>query len=604
MSAENKLAEENRRLRQEIEALRLQHDLRQSENQTLLAQAEALRAQTALLESQTALLESQTALLESQKQALRTQLEELELIRRNLEHAIAVYKRSLFGSRSEKIDPKELEARIAKAAQEAREQLAQEKRPGDPPAEAEEEQPEEKADSPGDNAADPAAGSQNEEGKKDNEKKKRKARPHGRGGFPAHLPRRRIEHPVDPAQAVCACCAGNPPLIQVGEDTCEKLVKLPVQYEVHVHVYPQMACQRCHEGVTSAPRQDNSLKADVSVVADVVVKKYLEHQPLYRQQQAFDRLGIWIPRQTLCDWTGWCSDQVDPVVKAMADYILSQPVVQSDETPVRMQLADGQMETARLWAYGLPWAEVVFDFRTDKSQKGPMEFLKGTAARFVQADGGSSYVPVFKELELLHIACMAHIRRDIFEARDDAPLAVDLVLAAIQKLYRIEAHAKAKAMSLEARLELRQREAKPIFIEVGQLIATMRKDVLPKSPLGKALGYAENQWPAMARYLEVTSAELDNNSIEHSLRGVVLGRRNWLHVGQEAGGEKAANLFSLMITCKRLGVEPYAYLHDILRRLPHHPNKDIWQLTPRGWKETFGSQVPPWAPAPALTPTG
>jgi hypothetical protein len=353
--------------------------------------------------------------------------------------------------------------------------------------------------------------------------------------------------------------------------------------------------------VTSAPRQDNRLKADVSVVADVVVKKYLEHQPLYRQQQAFDRLGICIPRQTLCDWTGWCSDQVDPVVKAMADYILGQPMVQSDETPVRMQLADGQMETARLWAYGLPWAEVVFDFRTDKSQKGPKEFLNGTAAKFVQADGGSSYVPVFEELELLHIACMAHIRRQIFEARDDAPLAVDLVLAAIQKLYRIEAQAKAQGMSLEARLELRQREAQPIFIEVGQLIATMRKDVLPKSPLGKALSYAENQWPAMARYLEVPSAELDNNSIEHSLRGVVLGRRNWLHVGQEAGGEKAANLFSLMMTCKRLGVEPYAYLHDVLRRLPSHPNKDIWQLTPRGWKETFGSKVPP---SPAPTPTG
>ena len=534
-------------------------------------------------------------------EALRTQLEELELIRRNLEHTIAVYKRCLFGSRSEKIDPKELEARIAKAAREAREQLAQEKRPGDPPPEAEEEQPEDKAQSPGDKPAAPPADSPNGEEKKE---KKRKARPHGRGRFPAHLPRRRIEHPVDPAQAVCPCCADHPPLIQVGEDTCEKLVKLPVQYEVHVHVYPQMACQRCHEGVSSAPRQDNSLKADISVVADVVVKKYLEHQPLYRQQQAFDRLGIGIPRQTLCDWTGWCSDQVEPVVKAMAGYILSQPVVQSDETPVRMQLADGQMATARLWAYGLPWAEVVFDFRTDKSQKGPKEFLEGTAAKFVQCDGGSSYPPVFKELELLHIACMAHIRRDIFEARDDAPLAVDLVLAAIQKLYRIEARAKAEAMSVKARLELRQRDAKPIFLEVGQLIATMRKDVLPKSPLGKALSYAENQWPAMARYLEVASAELDNNSVEHSLRGVVLGRRNWLHVGQEAGGEKAANLFSLMITCRRLGVEPYAYLHDILRRLPHHPNKDIWQLTPRGWKETFESQLPPSAPAPAPIPTG
>jgi hypothetical protein len=255
------------------------------------------------------------------------------------------------------------------------------------------------------------------------------------------------------------------------------------------------------------------------------------------------------------------------------------------------------METARLWAFGLPWAEVVFDFRTDKSHKGPLEFLKGTAARFVQADGGSSYIPVFEELDLLHIACMAHIRRAIFEAREDAPMAVDLVLAAIQKLYRIEARAKAQAMSLEARLELRQREAKPIFMEVGQLIATMRKDVLPKSPLGRALTYAENQWPAMARYLEVAQAELDNNSTEHSLRDVVLGRRNWLHVGQEAGGEKAANLFSLMITCKRLGVEPYAYLHDILRRLPSHPNKDIWQLTPRGWKETFVPKSPVGSPS-------
>ena len=281
----------------------------------------------------------------------------------------------------------------------------------------------------------------------------------------------------------------------------------------------------------------------------------------------------------------------------MAQYICAQPLIQSDETPVRMQLADGQMETARLWAYGLPWAEVVFDFRTDKSQQGPKAFLQGTRARFLQTDGGSSYVPVFKALELLHVACMAHIRRGLFEARADAPLAVDLLLAAIQKLYRIEGRAKTLGLSLEARLQLRQQEAKPIFMDVGQLIATLRKDALPKSPLGQALSYAENQWPAMARYLEVAHAELDDNSTEHALRAVVLGRRNWLHVGQEAGGEKAANLFSLMITCKRLGVEPYAYLYDILRRLPSHPNKDIWQLTPRGWKETFAPKPP--SPGPS-----
>jgi len=513
--------------------------------------------------------------LETQNQALQSRVQELEQLRRDLEHMIAVYQRHLFGSRSEKIDPQELEARIGQAAREAREQMAKEKRPGDPPPEAEEEQPEK-------NLTDKPCGTAKD---KDD---KRKARPHGRGAFPVHLPRRRIEHPVDPA--VCACCADHPPLVRVGEDTCEKLVKRPVQYEVEVHVYPQMACQRCHEGILSAPRQDNSLKADISVVSDVVVQKYADHKPLYRQQQAFDRLNIPISRQTLCDWTGWCSDQVEPVVKAMADYIRAQWLIQSDETSVRMQLPDGQMETARLWAYGLPWAEVVFDFRTDKSQQGPKEFLHRTRAGYLQADGGSSYLPVFPALSLKHIACMAHIRRDLFEARDDAPLAVDLILAAMQKLYRIERQAKEQGLGLEERLALRQREAKPIFLDLEELMRTVRQELLPKSPLGKALAYAQNQWPAMARYLEVAQAEIDNNSIEHALRGVVLGRRNWLHVGQETGGQRAANLFSLMISCKRLGTEPYAYLHDILRRLPSHPNKDIWQLTPRGWKETFGSE--------------
>jgi len=170
---------------------------------------------------------------------------------------------------------------------------------------------------------------------------------------------------------------------------------------------------------------------------------------------------------------------------------------------------------------------------------------------------------------------MAHIRRDIFEARDDAPVAVDLVLAAMQKLYRIERQAKEQGLSLEQRLELRQGEAKPIFLDLEQLMATVRQGILPKSPLGKALAYAQNQWPAMARYLEVAQAEIDNNSIKHALRGVVLGRRNWLHVGQETGGQRAANLFSLMITCKRLGVEPYAYLHDlILPPIRLHPDAD------------------------------
>lgn len=505
--------------------------------------------------------------------ALEARLRDLEALRRELEHQIGLLKRCVFGSRSEKLSAAELEARIAEHAREAREQIAQSKRPDQPPPDAEEERPEE----PEAEASGPAPAPQGD---------KRKARPHGRAPLPEHLPRRRIEHPIDPEHTTCPHCPGHPPLVKIGEDVREKLHKLPVQYEVHQHVYPKLACPCCHSGVVMPDGPDDGLKADISVVADVVVQKYAEHKPLYRQQQAFARIEIPLRRQTLCDWVGWCSDEVAPVVTAMADFIRAQPLIQSDETPVRMQLADGQMQTARLWAYGLPWAEVVFDFRTDKSQTGPAEFLRDARATHLQADGGSSYEPVVRELSLAHVACMAHIRRKIFEAREDAPFAADLLLASIQKLYRIERRAKEQNLSPAQRLEVRQRDARPLFDDLEKLLDLYAKDVLPKSPLGKAVSYARNQWVAMARYLEVPEAELDNNSIEHALRGVVMGRRNWLHVGQEVGGERAANLFSLTITCQRLGVEPYAYLCDIVPRLARHPQRDIWQLTPRGWKES------------------
>jgi hypothetical protein len=266
-----------------------------------------------------------------------------------------------------------------------------------------------------------------------------------------------------------------------------------------------------------------------------------------------------------------------------------------------MQLPDGQMQTARLWAYGLPWAEVVFDFRTDRSQHGPAEFLTGTKAHSIQADGGSSYTPVLSKLSISHIACMAHIRRKIYDAREDAPVASKQLLAAIQTLYRIEARAKAGNLGLPALLELRSKESRPAFENVGELLKSFEKMRPPKTPFGKAISYALNQWEAMERYLGVPEAEIDNNSIEHALRGVVMGRRNWLHVGGEVGGERAANLFSLTISCHRLKVEPYAYLCDIVPRLSSHPQREIWKLTPRGWRD---SRAPAAAEAAAPTGTG
>ena len=251
-------------------------------------------------------------------------------------------------------------------------------------------------------------------------------------------------------------------------------------------------------------------------------------------------------------------------MRAIREYIPRQDCVQSDETPVRMQLRDGKMHTARLWAYGLAWAEVVFDFRTNKSHHGPEQWLKGGQARYIQADGGSSYGPVLKHLSMQHIACMAHIRRKIFEAREDAPVACDQLLALIQQLYRVERRAKEEKLDRSGLLRARREESRPVMENLGELLRLFADMRPPKTPFGKAMSYAEGQWPAMMRYLEVPEAELDNNSIGHALRSVVMGRRNWLHVGQEVGGERAANLFTLMGSCRRLGVEPYGYLCDII----------------------------------------
>ncbi len=372
---------------QELESLRRALAEAQARVRALEAERQAMEQQCQALEGERRSMEQQCQALEGERRSMEQKLQELE-------HQLKLLKKCLFGSRSEKVSAEELEARIAEHALEAAQAVGESKRPDEPPAEAEEEKPE-----------------PDEEKRK---KQKRKARPHGRGPLPAHLTRIRVEHPIDPARSVCPHCPDHPPLVKIGEDIRETLHKLPVQYVVHQHVYPKCVCQRCHDGVVMPEGPDNGLKADVTVVADVVVQKYAEHKPLYRQQQAFERVGIPIRRQTLCDWTGWCSDQVAPLVRAIREYIIRQVCVQSDETSVRMQLRDGKMHTARLWANGLPWAEVVFDFRTNKSHHGPEQWLKGGQARYIQADGGSSYGPVLRHLSLdAHRLHGAHPEEDL-----------------------------------------------------------------------------------------------------------------------------------------------------------------------------------------------
>ncbi|MFT4571511.1 MAG: transposase [Hyphomicrobiaceae bacterium] len=203
----------------------------------------------------------------------------------------------------------------------------------------------------------------------------------------------------------------------------------------------------------------------------------------------------------------------------------------------------------------------------------------------VQADGYAGYNELFKTNGIVHVACMAHVRRKIFEARDENPEGAQLLLAGIQRLYRIERGARREGIKGEQLLELRSREPRRILGVLGDTLAGLQHTVLPKSGFGRAVNYAVGQWPSILHYTEIAEAELDNNGCESAIRPVALGRKNWLFAGSKSGGHRAAILFSLVTTAKQLEIEPQAYLADVIACIGSHKMSRIGELTPRGWKE-------------------
>jgi hypothetical protein len=275
-----------------------------------------------------------------------------------------------------------------------------------------------------------------------------------------------------------------------------------------------------------------------------------------------------------------------PIVTAMKRFILSSPVVQSDDTPVRVQerRRKGTMRRGYLWVYCVPWGEVVYDFQMSRAHDGPAQFLNGFHG-YLQTDAYGGYNEIFRTGRVQHVGCWAHVRRKLYESLKEAPEEATIAIGAIQGLYRIEREAKDRGLDAASRVELRRERALPILEKLKEFLRELRNTALPQSRLGKAIQYALGQWDSLVRYVDVGEAEIDNNSAESTMRPPVLGRKNWLFVGSaEGGGPRAAVLYSLVVSCKRLGVEPFAYLKDVIDRVSTHPQSRIWELTPRGWK--------------------
>ncbi len=420
---------------------------------------------------------------------------------------------------------------------------------------------------------------------KETDTPERRARRARRKPIPKELPRRRVEIDVDPEMRRCPDCGEE--MQCIGEQISEELEYIPALLMVIEYALKKYACKKCQTGVVMEPVPERPIKKGrpgPGLLAYVLVSKYQDHLPLNRIERILDRYSLGIHRSTLCDWVQASADLLQPIVEAMKHELFKARVIQADETPIQVQdpMVKGMTRRAYIWTYGIPRGEVIYDFMPGRSSEGPMDFLEDFEG-YLQTDAYAGYNACFRTGRLVHIGCWAHVRRKFFDAQAEDPAFGELITSAIQKLYRIEDEAKEKNIAGDDLVALRHRESKPIIDLIKELIQAHRGMVFPQSGVGMAISYALDQWDALVRYLDVADAEIDNNGAERSMRPVVLGRKNWLFVGHPDAGPRAAIIMSLVETCRRLGLEPFEYLKDVLTELPRDPRRAS-ALTPRAWR--------------------
>jgi transposase len=344
------------------------------------------------------------------------------------------------------------------------------------------------------------------------------------------------------------------------------------------------------------------------LLAHLIVSKYTDHMPLHRLQRAYERQGYFLHRSTLSDWLGDCADLLRPLYDLMVRMVLQSRALHTDDTTVKMQeLVSHLLRTARLWVYLGDTAHPynVFDFTVNRKRDGPQQFLAGYQG-YLHADAFSGYDGLYlpdprtAKVRIIEVACNAHARRKFHEARGSDALRAHQALAYYRQLYELER--QAKDFSDAQRLQMRQDLAVPILGQFRAWLEAQRQEVLPKSPIAEALGYALNNWAALIRYTEAGFLAIDNNAAEREMKTIAVGRKNWLTVGSPRGGRTAAVLFSVTSTCQRLGVEPWAYLQDVLTRLPTTPAGQLSDLLPDHWQATRRAEATP-AAVPATDTT-
>jgi len=426
---------------------------------------------------------------------------------------------------------------------------------------------------------------------------KRERRQPVRRPLPDHLPREEIVHsPSD----VCPRCGGMH-FSALGQDVTEVLEKIPARLKVIRHIRPKLSCRAC-ETIIQAPAPDLPIergRPGPGLVANVVVSKYLDGLPLYRQSAILAREGIEIERATLADWVGHVAWWVMPLAQLIGAHVMAAPVIHTDDTPIAVLApGNGKTRTGRIWIYLVderPWQgsrapAAYYRFSPDRKGERP----RGHLANFqgvIQADAFSGYETLTRSSgrpganapRIAHAACMAHARRKLFDEfeRTKSPIAEE-ALRRIGELYAIEA--EINGHSAEHRQAARQERAVPILDGLKRWLEEQRRRLSAKTALAKAIRYALTRWDALTRYTGDGRIGIDNNPAERSLRGIALTRKNFLFLGSEAGGDRAAILYTVLESAKLNGLDPEAYLADVIDRLAkRHPINRLAELLPWNW---------------------
>jgi transposase len=396
----------------------------------------------------------------------------------------------------------------------------------------------------------------------------------GRKPLPADLPREQIIHDLPEAEKICAC---GHVLHKMGEDKSEQLEFVPAQVKVLEHIRYKYGCRHCETGIKAAPLPAQPIPKSIAtpgLLAHILVSKYHDHIPLYRQEHILQRYQIDIARSTLCHWVLSCGELFQPFINLIRQNIIQVHYVCVDETPVQVLIDANKINKSKsyMWIYltGLPTHRLIlYDYQPTRSSTAVNAMLHDFKG-YLQTDGYAGYHELQAKEYIIAVGCWAHVRRKfmdivkIYKTEGKAWVAVKI----IKQLYAIEKQARESQLSFDKIKALRQEKAKPIIDEFRIWLEKTLLDTPPQNPLAKAVQYALNQWQTLLTYLDNGELMIDNNAVENAIRPFALGRRNWLFMGNERGATAAAAIYSLIMTAKANQLEPYRYLRYLLEQLP------------------------------------